>query len=42
MFWANFSTALGDVTHSKTVLFLSGLLTIPRYRVGAYRVLRYG
>jgi len=28
MFWANFGTALGDVTHAKTVLFLSALLAI--------------
>jgi len=28
MFGANFGTALGDVTHSKAVLFLSALLAI--------------
>ena len=29
--WANFGTALGDVTHSKAMLFLSLLLTIAEH-----------
>jgi len=29
--WADFSTALGDVTHAKAVLFLRALLTIAEH-----------
>ncbi len=31
MFWANFSTALGDVTHSEAMLFLRALLAITEH-----------
>ena len=31
MFWANLSTALGDVTHAQAVFFLRLLLTVTQH-----------